>query len=109
VSLGGAGPIQAADTWQEEMRFSPPPGQIELGERGRVMIYDGLTDTRIAGAIDTQFVRIESMMSVRTVVTDSQGAVLRDTATGKVLVEDDGYRAGSWPQPAFLCTVPVVR
>lgn len=89
-SVGSAGPIQVADSWQEKMLFSPPPSQIELEKRGRVMIYDGLTDTQVARAMDTQFDRIEAMMFVRTVVTDSLGTALRDTGTGELLVEDDG-------------------
>jgi len=90
LSLGISGPTQAADSWQEKMLFSPPPSQIELENRGRVMIYDGLTDTQIAQAMDIQFDRIESMMFVRTVVTDSQGEALRDTESGALVVEDDG-------------------
>lgn len=90
LSLGISGPTQAADSWQEKILFSPPPSQIERENRGRIMIYDGLTDTKIARAMDTQFDRIESMMFVRTVVTDSQGEALRDTETGAPVVEDDG-------------------
>lgn len=90
VSLGSAGPSQAADSWQEKMLFSPTSSQIELEKRGRVMIYDGLRDTQVARAMDNQFDRIESMMFVRTIVTDSEGKILRDEQTGDVIVEDDG-------------------
>ena len=54
------------------------------------MIYDGLKDTQVAQAMDTQFDRIESMMFVRTVTTDATGEILRDKATGDVVVENDG-------------------
>lgn len=90
VSLGSAGPTQAADSWQEKMLFSPTSSQIELEKRGRVMIYDGLTDTQVARAMDAQFDRIESMMFVRTIATNSEGKILRNEKTGDVVVEDDG-------------------
>jgi hypothetical protein len=54
------------------------------------MIYDGLTDKQIAKAMDTQFDRIESMMFVRTIVTNDEGNAVRDSETGQVIVEDDG-------------------
>jgi len=54
------------------------------------MIYDGLKDTQIRKAMDTQFDRIESMMFVRTVVTNEEGNVERDSESGQVVVEDDG-------------------
>lgn len=87
---GFAGTVRAADDWQEKMLYAPPPSQIELEKRGRIMIYDGLTDAQVARAMDTQFDRIESMMFVGTVVTDTRGEALRDAGTGEVLVEDDG-------------------
>ena len=72
----------AQDTWQERLLFDPPPSQLKLEGRGRVMIYDGLTDKQVGQAMDTQFDRIQSMMFVRTVLTDVE--------TGEVMVEDDG-------------------
>lgn len=64
--------------------------QLKLEQRGRIMIYDGLTDTQIANAMDTRFDRIESMMFVRTIVTDRRGNARQDSETGAVMVEDDG-------------------
>jgi hypothetical protein len=64
--------------------------QLNLEQRGRIMIYDGLTDKQIAMALDTQFDRIESMMFVRTIVTNDEGDAMRDNETGQVIVEDDG-------------------
>jgi hypothetical protein len=88
--LGLAGPAEAEDTWQERMLFSPPASQLELEKRGRIVIYDGLRDTQIRQAMDTQFDRIQSMMFVRTVVTDAQGGTRHHEETGPVVVEDDG-------------------
>ena len=59
-------------------------------QRGRVMIYDGLKDTEVDNAMDKQFERIDSMMFVRTVVTDKQGEPLRNEATDEVVAENDG-------------------
>jgi hypothetical protein len=88
--LGLAGPTEAGDSWQEKMLFNPSASQLELEKRGRIMIYDGLKDTQITRAMDTQFDRVQSMMFVRTIATDSRGETLRDKETGDVVVEDDG-------------------
>jgi hypothetical protein len=88
--LGVSGPVEAQDSWQEKMLFTPSPSQLELEKRGRIMIYDGLKDTQVSRAMDAQFDRIESMMFVRTVATDARGEVLRDKETDEVVVEDDG-------------------
>jgi len=80
----------AADAWQERLLFDPPQSQRDAEARGRIMIYDGLTDAQITQAMDEQFERIESMMFVRTIHTDKQGEVLRDEETGVVQAEDDG-------------------
>ncbi|MGD8852812.1 MAG: hypothetical protein PVI28_10440 [Gammaproteobacteria bacterium] len=85
-----AAPAGAEDGWQERMLFSPSAHQLELEQRGRVMIYDGMKDSQIRRAIDTQFDRIQSMMFVRTIATDAEGEVLRDDQGGDVVVEDDG-------------------
>jgi hypothetical protein len=87
---GLAGAAEAQDSWQEKILFNPPASQLELEKRGRVMIYDGLKDTQVNQAMDTQFDRIQSMMFVRTVATAPGGEVLRDKETGDVVVEDDG-------------------
>jgi hypothetical protein len=71
-----------ADSWQEKLLFNPPDSQITAEQKGRVMIYDGLKNTQIDRAMDTQFDRIEAMMFIRTITTDIE--------TGEVMVEDDG-------------------
>jgi hypothetical protein len=88
--LGLVGPTEAEDSWQEKMLFNPSASQLELEKRGRIMIYDGLKDTQITRAMDTQFDRIQSMMFIRTIATDSKGETLRDKKTGDVVVEDEG-------------------
>jgi hypothetical protein len=87
--LCAARPAAAGD-WQEKLLLNPPDSQLNLEQRGRIMIYDGLTDKQIAMALDTQFDRIESMMFVRTIVTNDEGDAMRDNETGQVIVEDDG-------------------
>ncbi|MCB1724982.1 MAG: hypothetical protein H6953_16300 [Chromatiaceae bacterium] len=88
TSLGA----QAASigSWQKQMLYAPSQSQLKMEQRGRVMIYDGLKDTEVDNAMDKQFERIDSMMFVRTVVTDKQGEPLRNEATGEVVAENDG-------------------
>ena len=88
--LGPAGPTEAEDAWQERMLFHPPASQLEREKRGTIVIYDGLLDTQITQAMDTQFERIQSMMFVRTIATDAEGEILRNEETDSVVVEDDG-------------------
>lgn len=78
----GTGPVLAQDSWQMRMLFNPTESQLKVEKRGRIMIYDGLKEARIERAMDTQFERIESMMFVRTIITDDE--------TGEDTVEDDG-------------------
>ena len=80
--LFGAGPSIAQDSWQIRMLFNPPESQLEVEKRGRIMIYDGLKDAQIEQVMDTQFDRIESMMFVRTIITNDE--------TDEETVEDDG-------------------
>ena len=87
--LCAARPVTAND-WQEKLLFNPPDSQLKLEQRGRIMIYDGLTDKQIARVFDTQFDRIEAMMFVRTIMTNDEGNAMRDSETGQVIVEDDG-------------------
>ena len=83
-------PAKAGDIWQERMLFNPPANQLALEQRGRIVIYDGLMDTQITQAMDTQFDRIQSMMFVRTKAPDAEGEVPRDEETDTIVVEDDG-------------------
>ena len=87
--LCAARPV-AANDWQEKLLFNPHDSQLKLEQRGRIMIYDGLTDKQIARVFDTQFDRIEAMMFVRTIMTNEEGNAIRDSETGQIIVEDDG-------------------
>jgi hypothetical protein len=81
----------SADSWQENLLFSPTPAQLEVEQsRNRIMIYHGLKDVQVAEAMDQHFDRIEHMMFTGTVVTDGQGEALIDEKTGEARVEDDG-------------------
>ncbi|MEJ2453872.1 MAG: hypothetical protein P8103_06910 [Candidatus Thiodiazotropha sp.] len=84
-----ANSAQAGD-WQEEMLYHPSADQLVLEEEGRIVIYDGMTSRQISLALDIQFDRIDSMMFVRTVVTDDKGEALKDKDSGQQIVEDDG-------------------
>jgi len=79
----------AVERWQTNLLFNPTSRQLELENKGRVNIYDGLKDTEVAHALDSQFDRIQSMMFVRTVVTGNGGEPLVDPVTGNKVLEDD--------------------
>ena len=83
-------PWAAADDWQLRMLNQPSEAQLALEKKGRVFIYDGLTDVQVEKAVDQQFERMGSMMFVRTVLTDRNGERLTDPESGAVMVEDDG-------------------
>lgn len=79
-----------ADSWQMKRLFQPSQADLGSEAKGRVMIYDGLTDRAVARALDQQFDRVDSMMFTRIVVTDEDGAPRRDPDSGAVVHEDDG-------------------
>jgi hypothetical protein len=70
--------------------FKPTDADLKSEARGRVMIYDGLTDKTVERALQEQFDRVDAMMFTRTVVTDSDGAPRRNPDSGGVVYEDDG-------------------
>jgi hypothetical protein len=76
--------------WQMSLLYEPSPAQRRVEDRGRVVIYDGLHSTDIDRAFEEQFERVENMMFVNTVITDSQGVPVTDPDTGEYLTEDDG-------------------
>jgi len=96
ISIAGATPAVVTaeqppgDAWQHNLLFAPTAKQIEIEERGRVVIYDGLRDLDVDRAMREQFHRVQSMMFVRTVITDEQGTPEADPETGALVFEDDG-------------------
>ena len=89
-------PVQAAfsesvyERWQIKRMFEPAQSQLKLDQRGKVFIYEGITDRDVSRVMDEAFERIEHMMFVGTVVTDKGGKPKSDPLTGLVMKEDDG-------------------
>lgn len=75
--------------WFQNRLFAPNEQQRELERKGQVVIYDGLYDTEVNRAMETQFERIEYMMFVGTIITDENGEPEHDTNTGELMKEDD--------------------
>ena len=69
---GLALPVAAAD-WQAQRLLAPSGPQLSTEQRGRVVIYDGLDETLVDRALDTQFARVENMMFVRVRHTEPDG------------------------------------
>jgi hypothetical protein len=86
----GTADAQSDDrSWQLEKIFDPTPQDLAHEAHGRVFIYDGLRDTDIEQALESEFGRVGSMMFVRTVITDRSGDPLRDETSGDYVTEDD--------------------
>ena len=64
------------DDWQQRRLFSPTTQERAAEQQGRVVIYDGVKDVEVARAMDEQFERVESMMFIRTQITDRAGTVV---------------------------------
>jgi len=96
ILLLAMAPVQAAfsqsiyEHWQLKRLYEPARMQIMLEEKGRVFIYEGLTDKQISRVMDQQFGRLENMMFIGTVVTDEKGEPKNDPKTGLIMKEDDG-------------------
>ena len=81
--------LDTADKWQVNRLFEPTNYQRKKETQGKIVIYDGLRDTTVKNALDTNFNRIENMMFTRVIVTDENGQPEHDVA-GNVIIEDDG-------------------
>ena len=62
-----------AGDWQRNQLLNPSAGQLKAERRGRVAIYDGLHESTVDRALDTQFGRIENMMFIRVAHTTPDG------------------------------------
>ena len=80
----------SSESWQMRRLLNPTPAELAGEKKGRVMIYDGLTDKTVDKALDENFDRIGALMFTRTVVTDEAGNPLRDPDTGEIVIEEDG-------------------
>lgn len=69
----GAG-AASTDDYFENVLFSPGKATLAAEARGRVTIYDGLTQRVVDRALDEQFERIDHMMFIRTRYTLPDGS-----------------------------------
>ena len=65
--------LQTTDSWYENQLLHPSEAQLQAERRGRVAIYDGLHESIVDEALDTQFERMGSMMFVRVTHTTPDG------------------------------------
>ncbi len=77
-------------SWQMRQLFEPTKARLESENQGKILIYQGLKDTDVNRVMDDQYERIEYMMFINIMVTDTEGQPLSDPDTGEVIVEDDG-------------------
>lgn len=75
-----------------QLRRLLKPTQAELAqeEKGRIYIYESLTNQDISRTMEEEFDRVESMMFIRVPKTDASGQVKKDPGTGEAMVEHDG-------------------
>ena len=76
---------------QLEMRrlFEPTEFELRSEGKGKVYIYEGVTDRAVNQAMEDEFERVEHMMFINTIRTDAQGRPLRDPDTGLIDADDD--------------------
>ena len=55
----------AEQDWQQSRLLNPSAQERASEEAGQVFIYDGLAETQVDQALDTQFQRLENMMFIR--------------------------------------------
>jgi len=83
-------PDKALHDWQVRRLMEPSPRELEKERKGNVYIYDALTGREVDTALDTQFLRIQHMMFVGTVKTDTSGEPLQNADSGKFIQESGG-------------------
>ena len=75
--------------WQLRRLHLPTAQELAKEQGGNVYVYDGLTDRQVDEALTTHFDRIQNMMFVGTVKTDSSGQPVHDER-GNVATESGG-------------------
>lgn len=85
---GQPGPWGKIEKWQNNRLFQPTSGQKAQEAKGKVVIYDGLTDATVDKALDQNFDRIQNMMFIRVIRTGKTGKPIRKQ-DGSAEVEDD--------------------
>jgi hypothetical protein len=90
VAAGANADSSSMKNWQMTRLLEPTPADRKSEEKGRVMIYDGLTDKDVERAFDEQFDRVEHMMFTHTLVTDDSGEPERSDGGEFITEGDDG-------------------
>ncbi|MGD8309695.1 MAG: hypothetical protein PVG98_09645, partial [Chromatiales bacterium] len=67
------GESRAVQEWQRERIFSPSASVIRQESGGQVFIFEGMLESDIDKAMETEFDRIDNMMFIRTIPTDDNG------------------------------------
>jgi len=92
ISAAGASYGKEMDLMYEfqlEKLADPSEEQLNMESEGQVFIYDGLKDSDIKLALDTQQHRMQSMMFVNVIWTDKSGQPVVDPYTGEIVTDDD--------------------
>jgi hypothetical protein len=77
--------------------MQPSPQELETERMGNVYIYDRLTEREVDTALNTHFDRIQHMMFVGTVKTDTSGKALQDPVSGQSIQESGGANNNAAP------------
>lgn len=75
--------------WQLKRLHNPSVMHRQAEQNYSIFIYDGLYDTDVVEAMETQFDRLENMMFIRTVITNEDGTPRVDAETLAVETETD--------------------
>ena len=68
----------AEQDWQQRRLLNPSAEERASEASGQVFIYDGLAETQVDQAVDTQFGRLENMMFVRVRHPEPDGEISTD-------------------------------
>ena len=90
TNMSRADDSESSNSWQLSRLFHPTEADLANEKKGRIMIYDGMTDKTVDRALDEHFDRIGALMFTRTIVTDDAGIPLRNPDTNEIVVEEDG-------------------